>query len=143
MATRWGGGTTVQILPYKFSSLIKNVALPPSQVICRTLPIVLVLAFALVGRTDPVAAQEETFPREQVQAGSRLYAQRCATCHGRNMRNPDEEIGAFDLKYFPRTGHDRFVRSVTDGKNSMPAWGAVISSADIEALWAYVCVGEK
>src|SRR5262249_2388916 len=78
MATRWGGGTTVQILPYKFSSLIKNVALQPSQVICHTLPIVLVLAFALAGRSDPVAAQDETFSREQVQAGSRLYAQRCA-----------------------------------------------------------------
>jgi len=133
----------VQISPYEFSNLMKNLKLPPSQVIRCTLPIVLVLASAVVGRSDPVAAQDETFSREQVQAGSRLYAQRCATCHGRNMRNPDEEIGAFDLRYFPRTGHDRFVRSVMGGKNSMPAWGAVISLADIEALWAYVCAGEK
>jgi mono/diheme cytochrome c family protein len=143
MATHWGGGRTVQILPYEFSNLMKYFALPPSQLIRRTLPIVLVLATALVGQSDPVAAQDETFSREQVQAGSRVYAQRCATCHGRNMRNPDEEIGAFDLRYFPRDEHDRFIRSVTDGKNSMPAWGAVISLADIEALWAYVCAGEK
>jgi mono/diheme cytochrome c family protein len=133
----------VHILPYKFSNLMKNFKLPPSQVIRRTLPIVLVLAFALVGRSDPVVAQNETFSREQVQAGSRVYAQRCATCHGRNMRNPDEEIGAFDLRYFPRDGHDRFIRSVTGGKNTMPAWGGLISPADIEALWAYVCAGEK
>jgi mono/diheme cytochrome c family protein len=122
---------------------MKNFALPPSQVIRRTLLIVLVLAFALVGRSDPTAAQNETFSREQVQAGSRVYAQRCATCHGRNMRNPDEEIGAVDLRYFPRDGHDRFVRSVTGGKNTMPAWGGLISPADIEALWAYLCAGEK
>src|SRR5262249_27860716 len=90
-----------------------------------------------------VAAREGAFSREQVLAGSRLYAQRCATCHGRNMQNPDGEIGAFDLRYFPHDEHDRFIRSVTDGKNSMAAWGALISSADIEALWAYVCAGEK
>jgi len=117
-------------------------ALPPN-VIRRTLPVVLAVACALAGRSDPVASQDQTFPREQVQAGSRLYEQRCAICHGRNMRNPDEEIGAFDLRYFPHDGHDRFIRSVTGGKNSMPAWGALISSADIEALWAYVCAGEK
>jgi len=109
----------------------------------HTLPIVLAFACALVGRSGPVVAQGETFSREQVQAGLRLYEQRCAICHGRNMRNPDEEIGAFDLRYFPRDGHDRFIRSVTGGKNSMPAWGALISSADMEALWAYVCSGEK
>ena len=115
----------------------------PRKVIRRTLPVVLAVACALAGRSDPVASQSQTFPREQVQAGSRLYEQRCAICHGRNMRNPDEEIGAFDLRYFPRDGHDRFIRSVTGGKNSMPAWGALISSADMEALWAYVCAGEK
>ena len=133
----------MHISPYKFSNSTKNPALPLSQVSCRTLPIVLALVCALVGRSDPVGAQGETFSREQVQAGSRLYAQRCATCHGRNMRNPDEEIGAFDLRYFPRDAHDRFIRSVTGGKNSMPAWGGLISPAELEALWAYVCSGEK
>jgi mono/diheme cytochrome c family protein len=109
----------------------------------KSFPLVLAVACALVGSSDPIAAQDQSFSREQVQAGSRLYAQRCATCHGRNMRDPDEEIGASDLRYFPRDGHDRFVRSVAGGKNSMPAWGSLISPADIEALWAYVCAGEK
>jgi mono/diheme cytochrome c family protein len=122
---------------------MKNFALPPSQVIRRTLPVVLAAACALAGRSDPIAAQDETFPREQVQAGARLYAQRCAICHGPNMRDPDGEIGAFDLRYFPRDSHDRFIRSVAGGKNSMPAWGGLISLAEIEALWAYVCAGEK
>jgi mono/diheme cytochrome c family protein len=133
----------VRILPYKLSSLDFRGSLRASQLTGRTLSIVLALACAWVGRSGPVAAQDETFSRELVQAGSRLYAQRCATCHGRSMRNPDEEIGAFDLRYFPRDGHDRFIRSVTGGKNSMPAWGGLISPADIEALWAYVCAGEK
>ena len=115
----------------------------PPKVIRRTLAVVLAVACALAGRSDPVASQEQSFSREQVQAGSKLYAQRCAICHGPRMRDPDGEIGAFDLRYFPRDGHDRFIRSVAAGKNSMPAWGGLISLAEIEALWAYVCAGEK
>ena len=72
-----------------------------------------------------------------------MFAQRCAICHGQKMQNPDMDIGAFDLRYFPRDDHDRFVSSVTGGKNTMPAWGGVISPADIEALWAYVCTGDN
>jgi mono/diheme cytochrome c family protein len=115
----------------------------PTKVICRTLLIVLALTCALVARSEQVAAQEGTFSRELVQAGSKLFAQRCATCHGQSMRNPDTEVGAFDLRYFPRDEHDRFVNSVTGGKNAMPAWRDLISPADIEALWAYLCAGEK
>jgi mono/diheme cytochrome c family protein len=115
----------------------------PSKIIGRTLAVALAFTCALVGRSDPVPAQGETFSRELVQAGSKLFAQRCAICHGQNMRNPDTEVGAFDLRYFPRDEHDRFVSSVTGGKNAMPAWRDLISPAEIEALWAYVCAGEK
>jgi hypothetical protein len=59
------------------------------------------------------------------------------------MQNPDEEIGAFDLRQFPRDQHDRFVMSVSQGNNSMPSWGDRIKPSDIEALWAYVCAGER
>ena len=115
----------------------------PSKINGRTLLTVLAFTCALVARSEQVAAQEGTFSREQVQVGSKLFAQRCAICHGQNMRNPDTEVGAFDLRYFPRDEHDRFVRSVTGGKNAMPAWRDLISAAEIEALWAYVCAGEK
>jgi len=114
-----------------------------AKVICRRLLIVLALTCPLVAPSEQVVAQEGTFSHEQVQAGSKLFAQRCAICHGQNMRNPDTEVGAFDLRYFPPGEHDRFVRSVTGGKNAMPAWRDLISPADIEALWAYVCAGER
>jgi mono/diheme cytochrome c family protein len=83
------------------------------------------------------------FAPEQVQAGSSLYLRNCAICHGRGMQNPDEEIGAFDLRHFPHDQHDRFVASVSRGVNAMPAWGGVLKPAEVEALWAYVCEGEK
>jgi mono/diheme cytochrome c family protein len=115
----------------------------------RMLPVALAVACglvtcALVISRSPAAAQgAQTFRQDQIQAGSKVYAQRCATCHGQKMENPDAELGAFDLRYFPRDDHDRFVSSVRDGKNTMPAWGSVISAVDIEALWAYLCAGEK
>jgi mono/diheme cytochrome c family protein len=83
------------------------------------------------------------FTPEQVQAGASLYLRNCAICHGRHMQNPDEEIGAFDLRHFPHDQHDRFVASVSQGVNAMPAWGGVLKPAEMEALWAYVCEGEK
>ena len=92
----------------------------------------------------PLSAEDlPAFPQEQVLTGSTLYSRYCSVCHGAHMQNPDDEIGAFDLRQFPRDQHDRFVASVTRGKNSMPPWGDRIKPADIEALWAYVCAGEK
>ena len=133
-------------LAYEFSSLLKTFAPAPraSSVTGRTLPIAAAIACALVVPSGPLKAQDtKLFPRERVQAGSKIYVQRCAICHGQNMRSPDEEIGAFDLRYFPRDSHDRFVASVSRGKNTMPAWGDSLTAADIEALWAYICGGEK
>ncbi|MGZ3362561.1 MAG: c-type cytochrome, partial [Xanthobacteraceae bacterium] len=50
---------------------------------------------------------------EEIKQGAALFARHCATCHGTRMRNPQ---WAFDLRTFPRDGHDRFVDSVTNGK---------------------------
>lgn len=51
--------------------------------------------------------------------------------------------GVFDLRKFPRDQHDRFINSVTKGKNSMPPWGGLFKPEEIESLWAYVVAGEK
>jgi mono/diheme cytochrome c family protein len=51
--------------------------------------------------------------------------------------------GAFDLRTFPRDEKNRFLTSVSKGKNQMPPWGGLLSPAEIEALWAYTVAGEK
>ena len=56
------------------------------------------------------------------------------------MKNPE---GAFDLPTFPKDGKERFVRSVSKGKNSMPPWDGLLKPEEIEALWAYVHTGDK
>jgi mono/diheme cytochrome c family protein len=104
----------------------------------------MVVICALAISTHPLDAQDgQTYPPEQVQAGSTIYSRYCAICHGSHMQDPDAEIAAFDLRSFPHDQHDRFVNSVTGGKNAMPPWGQLLKPADIEALWAYVCAGEK
>jgi mono/diheme cytochrome c family protein len=91
---------------------------------------------------SPAAAQstDRAFAPEQIRAGADIYARNCSPCHGPRMADPE---GAFNLKTFPHDQHDRFVGSVTHGKNQMPPWGDLLKADDIEALWAYVVAGER
>ena len=82
---------------------------------------------------------QEKFPPEQIKRGAELYSKNCAQCHGVRMVGPE---WAIDLKTFPKDSRPRFVDSVTNGKNTMPQWGDVLSQDDIGALWAYVVAGE-
>ena len=95
------------------------------------------IAFWLL--TLPVRA-EDGFPTEQIAAGAELYATNCSPCHGSRMLDPE---GAFNLRKFPHDQHDRFVNSVSRGKNQMPPWGDFFKPEQIEALWAYVVAGER
>ena len=84
--------------------------------------------------------QDKGFPPQQIATGAEIFARNCSPCHGPRMQDPES---AFDLRKFPPGEHDRFVRSVTNGKNQMPPWGDLLKSDDIEAVWAYVTMGEK
>ena len=85
------------------------------------------------------AVHAEEFPSERIAAGAAIFARNCSPCHGARIRDPD---AAFDLRQFPPDQHDRFVNSVTRGKNQMPPWGDLFKADDVEALWAYVMAGE-
>ena len=87
-----------------------------------------------------VSAVGEEASTEQVRRGAEIFERNCAPCHGPRMQDPES---AFDLRTFPRNQHDRFVSSVTRGKNQMPPWGDMLKSEDIEALWAYVLTGGR
>jgi mono/diheme cytochrome c family protein len=103
-----------------------------------TTPISLAVAVALW--CAAAAAQSQSFPPQQIAAGAEIFARNCSPCHGPRMQDPES---AFDLRKFPPGEHERFVRSVTHGKDQMPAWGDLLRGDEIEALWAYVTMGEK
>ena len=86
-----------------------------------------------------VATAEEASP-EQVRRGAEIFERNCSPCHGPRMQDPES---AFDLRKFPRNAHDRFVNSVTHGKNQMPPWGDMLKADEIEALWVYVLTGGR
>ena len=71
--------------------------------------------------------------------GKQLYQSYCARCHGVNMVN----VGgaAFDLRTLGPEEKERFEHSVTQGLRAMPAWGAILKPADVQALWSYVMAG--
>ena len=78
----------------------------------------------------------------QVAQGHALYVHHCQQCHGPDMVTPGTV--AYDLREFPPDQKDRFVESVTHGRNNrMPAWGDMLSPAQIDLLWAYVTSGGK
>jgi mono/diheme cytochrome c family protein len=79
------------------------------------------------------------FPPERIRAGAAIFSRNCSPCHGTRMQNPES---AFDLREFPSDQRERFVFSVTRGKNQMPPWGDLLKPEEIEALWAYVMAGE-
>ena len=93
-------------------------------------------AVALLG----AAAAAEDFTPARIKAGAAIYSRNCSPCHGTRMQNPE---AAFDLRTFPPDEHERFVSSVTRGKNQMPPWGDLFNTEDVESLWAYVMAGER
>jgi mono/diheme cytochrome c family protein len=102
---------------------------------------VLAVSVALAALTVPVLGQNNAqFTDAQIKRGSDIYAQNCSPCHGPRML--DSQAPA-DLRKFPPDEKNRFVTSVTKGKNQMPPWGDLFKADDIDALWAYVMAGEK
>ena len=96
---------------------------------------------ALATLTAQALAQErEQFPKDLVKRGADIYAQNCAPCHGPRMKSPEVPV---DLRKFPPEQKERFITSVTKGKNQMPPWGGLFKPEEIEALWAYVITGQN
>ena len=101
----------------------------------------LIVVWALLGvfANGRVLAQEVVTP-EQVKTGAEVYARNCATCHGNRMKNPE---WAIDLATIPKDDRQRFIQSVTNGRNNMPPWGDVLKADEIAALYAYFSQGDK
>ena len=86
-------------------------------------------------------AADESFPPELVKRGEQTYLINCSRCHGVRLVNP---VGyTFDLRKFPRDQRNRFFNSVSKGKGNMPAWGDLLKTDQIEALWSYVSTEGK
>jgi mono/diheme cytochrome c family protein len=78
------------------------------------------------------------WPRTQalVEKDAGLYQLRCEGCHGVNLRNTSGGW-SFDLRKLKPDEHERFVDSVTSGKDNMRSWYDILKDDEIEAIWSY------
>ena len=98
----------------------------------RTAPVgALLVALAFAAPISRAVAEDSAADK-----GARVYDKYCATCHGDDLQNNTGV--AFDLRRLKADEHPRFVNSVLHGKKAMPAWQGVLTSEQIEQLWAYI-----
>jgi mono/diheme cytochrome c family protein len=99
------------------------------------------------------AWQARPAPQERTDAGNSestqtpaLFKDKCARCHGEDGRGQTiigQMVGApnfTDESWWneEEKNERRFVRSITEGKGEMPAFGKKLTRPDIKALAAYV-----
>ncbi len=72
---------------------------------------------------------------DPAEKGERIYGNYCMTCHGESLINSGQ---SFDLRKLKVTEKARFENSVQNGKNQMPPWKGVISTSDMQYIWAYI-----
>jgi mono/diheme cytochrome c family protein len=91
----------------------------------------------------PMAKQQEALPKEKVDA-SALYAESCATCHGKDGRAGTFHgwlVGAqnfTDPTWQTNSSDDEIIHAIKTGPKAMPAFEKKLSRPEIEALAAYV-----
>ncbi|MFL6258048.1 MAG: c-type cytochrome [Pyrinomonadaceae bacterium] len=98
------------------------------------------------------AWQARPAPQEKMEAENKestqtpaLFKEKCARCHGEDGRGQTvigQMVGApnfTDEHWWNQEKNERrFVRSITEGKDDMPAFGKKLTRPDIKALAAYV-----
>ena len=93
--------------------------------------------------TGPLAAQQANYPKEKVDARG-LFAENCATCHGRNGRARTFHgwlVGAqnlTDAKWHADTTDGQIIDAIKTGPSVMPAFGKRLSPSEIDALATHV-----
>ena len=102
-------------------------------------PLAAALAFAGAPATAQ-GPQGRSYAPEQLKTGAEIYERNCSPCHGARMQEPGS---AFNLRKFPSDQRERFINSVTRGKDQMPPWGDFFKPDQLDALWAYVVAGER
>jgi mono/diheme cytochrome c family protein len=99
------------------------------------------MAVALCGVSAFAQEPSQAVTSGQIKAGAELYATNCSPCHG--VRLDGTEM-AFDLRKFPPGQRERFVTSVTRGKNQIAAVGRLLQAGPARcAVGLRVSWGEK
>lgn len=79
-------------------------------------------------------------PAAQAADGKALYDAKCAMCHGKDgvAKKMGEPARSFGSAEFSKTSTDEIVKTVTGGKNKMPAYKEKLKADEIKAVADYV-----
>lgn len=95
----------------------------------------------------PAASESSATPAAPAaDLGSKVFAQRCALCHG--PQGMGDGVASKGLNPKPRNFHDtaymstrtdaQLLEVIHNGKGAMPKWGGQLSEAEITAVLAHV-----
>jgi mono/diheme cytochrome c family protein len=78
--------------------------------------------------------------------GAKVYAQRCALCHGPLGKGDGPAAAGLNPKprnhtdgaYMNSRTDDQLLGVIRNGKGAMPAWGKILSEAEIQAVLKHV-----
>jgi cytochrome c5 len=99
-----------------------------------------IVEFQRDGKTYVIDVVSHTVREKEGIGGAQLFASTCASCHGPAGKG-NSEIGSRDLTNagFQRgISDERIGHVIREGEGKMPAFGATLSSGQIDSLTAYV-----
>jgi len=120
------------------------------QVVMLFLALLLGVGYIASSPRARVLAQEkegkkESISPEQLSQVRTLFNEKCSRCHGEDGRSETREGKILDApnftdeKFWEEEKDDRrFINSITNGKEGMPAFGKKLSKEQISALLSYV-----
>mmetsp|Transcript_5165 Transcript_5165/g.22218 ORF Transcript_5165/g.22218 Transcript_5165/m.22218 type:complete len:88 (-) Transcript_5165:13-276(-) len=75
-----------------------------------------------------------------IEHGEQIFTANCAACHagGNNVIVPEKTLQKETLEKFEMKSVDAITNQVSNGKNSMPAFGDRLSEQDIDDVANYV-----
>lgn len=99
--------------------------------VCRKLPIAILSFLVLSGGYSPAGAEPD------LEAGRRTFAAICSSCHGMDGRATLSYAPSFARGEALDQDDSILIRSVRDGINRMPPWGAYLTEEAIADAIAY------
>ena len=91
---------------------------------------------ALLFTFDAASAQSAEDDPAQVDAGAAVYEANCSSCHG--AEGEGSAVGRPLAGVAGENDRARHITTVTEGRNTMPAFGEVLSAEEIDSVVSFV-----
>jgi mono/diheme cytochrome c family protein len=103
-------------------------------------------ATGTTGGTDASGGTATAGGAGDADLGTKIYMERCALCHGASGKGDGTAAAGLDPKprnhtdgsYMNNRTNDQLLEVIRNGKGAMPAWGTILSDAEVHAVLKHV-----